>query len=309
MASYHITDNGPKPCSTTPDKCPITKETGDVHYSNKEEAQSAYEKKMDHLTFPKNSKTIQKIYAPAKPEIIEATREEAEEMLQRVKQHLIDNRNKSPKHKQAPLPKALDGNILAYGLDGSSMYNLHHGDSDRDLVILTDAPKDEAPVHQIFDDGSDVKIMTGFYIAQPFMNGVPNYVNLLKSGSMKLDKDNPYYSYLNSLRFNKYAYMNTIGEHLRSDLHVVAKRTEDNPRRADKSLKVILRNMVMAERLVKENNLRVPFTDKERETFYKTYDELINFKNNLVKDEKLSKEAVFNQLHYKVIELTRLNVK
>lgn len=46
MASYHITDNGPRPCSTTPDKCPYGREGGE-HYDNIAEAQTHFEKDME----------------------------------------------------------------------------------------------------------------------------------------------------------------------------------------------------------------------------------------------------------------------
>ena len=42
MASYHITDNGPRACSTTPDNCPYAKEGGE-HFDNVAEAQVSYE--------------------------------------------------------------------------------------------------------------------------------------------------------------------------------------------------------------------------------------------------------------------------
>ena len=46
MASYHITDNGPRACSTTPDRCPYGKEGGE-HFDNVAEAQVSYEKIME----------------------------------------------------------------------------------------------------------------------------------------------------------------------------------------------------------------------------------------------------------------------
>lgn len=46
MAFYHITENGAKLCSTTPEKCPITRKTGDQHFSDQKEADKEYEKRM-----------------------------------------------------------------------------------------------------------------------------------------------------------------------------------------------------------------------------------------------------------------------
>lgn len=43
---YHLTDDGPKKCSTTPDKCPIQKKNPDAkHYENINDAYKAYEDK------------------------------------------------------------------------------------------------------------------------------------------------------------------------------------------------------------------------------------------------------------------------
>lgn len=50
---YHLTDDGPKKCSTTPDRCPITKESGDEHYSSFSVAQDAYEKSNQNFLKPK----------------------------------------------------------------------------------------------------------------------------------------------------------------------------------------------------------------------------------------------------------------
>lgn len=46
MASYHITDNGPRPCSTTPDRCPYGRAGGE-HYDNIAEAQNNFEQIME----------------------------------------------------------------------------------------------------------------------------------------------------------------------------------------------------------------------------------------------------------------------
>lgn len=46
MANYHITDDGPRACSTTPDRCPYGQAGGD-HFNNVAEAQTNYEKTME----------------------------------------------------------------------------------------------------------------------------------------------------------------------------------------------------------------------------------------------------------------------
>lgn len=44
---YHISESGPKPCSTTPDRCPVTRETGGKHYDTLAEAYIARESDLD----------------------------------------------------------------------------------------------------------------------------------------------------------------------------------------------------------------------------------------------------------------------
>lgn len=46
MASYHITDDGPRACSTTPDRCPYGRSGGD-HFDNVADAQQSFEHIME----------------------------------------------------------------------------------------------------------------------------------------------------------------------------------------------------------------------------------------------------------------------
>lgn len=46
MSKFHITDDGPKPCHDTTDRCPYAK-AGDKHYSNEADARTAYESNMN----------------------------------------------------------------------------------------------------------------------------------------------------------------------------------------------------------------------------------------------------------------------
>jgi len=50
---FHVTEDGPKKCSTTPDKCPITRDTDGDHYQDFSEAQSVYEKSQNSFSKPK----------------------------------------------------------------------------------------------------------------------------------------------------------------------------------------------------------------------------------------------------------------
>lgn len=45
MLKYHNTENGPKPCTDKSDRCPYAKQ-GDPHFTSKEDAQKAYDDKM-----------------------------------------------------------------------------------------------------------------------------------------------------------------------------------------------------------------------------------------------------------------------
>lgn len=57
--NFHITEDGPKKCKAqSPDKCPITKETGEPHYKDINVATKVYEEKMSNDTL----KTFKKLF-------------------------------------------------------------------------------------------------------------------------------------------------------------------------------------------------------------------------------------------------------
>lgn len=108
MPSYHITENGPKPCSTTPNKCPITKETGEDHYSDFDKAQSQYEKKMIYDFSVDSAKTSKFL----KPLIIPPV-ENVEERIDEINNHMssmMDN-NKLDAETEDYLRKFMNGEI------------------------------------------------------------------------------------------------------------------------------------------------------------------------------------------------------
>lgn len=111
MPSYHITENGPKPCSTTPAKCPITKETGEKHYSNFDQAQSKYEHKMiydfsmDKTKASKNSKFLK----PLSIKPVENIDRKINELDENLK--LIERNNSLSKETKDYLKSFMNGNI------------------------------------------------------------------------------------------------------------------------------------------------------------------------------------------------------
>lgn len=301
MAKYHINDNGIASLCVAQGECPITKRSDGEHYNSKIEARKAYEDIMKTSVINrKKKKKKQTLYAPAKPVIVQPTLEEAEGLVERVKTQLSKNGRKS-------FPDVVNGNIIAYGLTGSSIYNLHHPESDRDITVITDSPKGQDFHHVFEEDDADVRIMSGFNFAEKVMEGTPPNVDLIVSGQLHMEKDNPYYSYFNSLRFNKLAYLDKIGRHARSDIRGAFKDKAD--KRSAKSLKTALRNIVLNERFLNDGNLRVEFTDSEREQFYKSYTELVEWSKKIKKNvDKYDSKELDKLVEKKMLSITQDNV-
>lgn len=316
MTKYHINDNGVAGLCVAQGECPITKKTNGEHYNSKTEAQQAYESIMQTSVINKKSKTKKAsknkskgkksgspkstIYAPDKPVIIQPTLDEAQELVDRAKNQLTKNGRKS-------FPKVLKGKIIAYGLMGSSIYNLHHPDSDRDVVVITDTPKGQDFHHVFEEDGSDVRVMSGFNFAEKVMEGTPPNVDLFMSGQLHMDKNSPYHPYFSALRVNELGYLDKIGRHTRADIKNAFK--DKSQKRANKSIKTALRNSVIHERFINKGYLRVEFTDTEREKFYKSYSKLLKWTETMKsKKEDYTDKEFDNLINEKIISCGRENL-
>jgi len=279
MTLHHLTDNGPKICQAKPGNCPITKNTDEPHFATFEEAQQAYESKMEQNLTPlkksaantvsksfslspqasNNSTQKQKTYAPEKPDLQPVTLDEIHEII-----------NKYKNEKGLTLPKILDAPVVGYSLVGSSLYNLHHKDSDRDIFILTDSD-DKKNYHKIFEDGTDIRVFTVKNFVSSILDRSPANVDILKAKMTQFDENSPMYPYLNNVRFNKYRYIDGMESESLTQLRAGLMRDDEEDKRAQKSVKTALRNYVLSDRIyTQEQDYQPEFSDTQREEFYKS---------------------------------------
>lgn len=279
MAKFHITEDGPKQCKAKEGNCPITKNTDEPHYTTLEEAQQAYESKMQQKLTPltksaasttskkissspqaaanKNEST--KLYAPEKPDLKPITLDEIHEIIDKYKST-----------KGLTVPKILEAPVVGYSLVGSSLYNLHHKDSDRDVFILTDSD-DKKNYHKIFEDGTDIRVFTVKNFVASILDRSPANVDILKAKMTQFDKNSPMYPYLNNVRYNKYRYIDGMESESITQLRAGLMRDEENDKRAQKSVKTALRNYVLSDRIyTQEQDYQPEFSDTQREEFYKS---------------------------------------
>lgn len=301
MTLHHITEDGPKKCQAQPGNCPITKSTDEPHFATFEEAQQAYEKRMEQNLTPltksaasislkplslspsslQNTVAKQKTYAPEKPDLKPVTLDEIHEII-----------NKYKNIKGLTVPKILDAPIVGYSLVGSSLYNLHHKDSDRDIFILTDSD-DKKNYHKIFDDGTDIRVFTVKNFVASILDRSPANVDILKAKMTQFDKNSPMYPYLNNVRYNKYRYIDGMESESITQLRAGLMRDDEEDKRAQKSVKTALRNYVLSDRIyTQEQDYQPEFSDTQREEFYKSLHYAIQETNETRKSVKpyLNKE-------------------
>lgn len=280
VQQFHVTEEGPRKCSAQPGNCPITKETGEQHYITIEEAQTAYEHKMEQKnlakplvkTKAKIATGTTKIYAPKKPDLQPVTLDEIHEIIAKYENT-----------KGVTKPKILEAPIVGYSLVGSSLYNLHHEDSDRDVFILTDSD-DKKNYHKIFDDGTDIRVFTVKNFVKSIIDRSPANVDILRANMTTFDKESPMYPYLQNLRFDKYTYIDGMESESVTQLRAALMREDNNDKRAGKSVKTALRNLVLSDRIYEQDqNYQPEFSDSQREEFYKSLEYAIDYANTVVK--------------------------
>lgn len=297
MTKYHVTEDGPKKCSAQPNNCPITKNTDKPHYETIEEAQQAYEQNMSEKSLTSITKAshkklhdinVSKTYAPEKPDLKPITLDEVHEIIDKYKTT-----------KGLTLPKILDAKVVGYSLVGSSLYNLHHKDSDRDIFILTDS-EDKKNYHKIFEDGTDIRVFTVKNFVSSVIERSPANVDILKAKMTQFDKNNPMYPYLNNIRFNKYTYIDGMESESVTQLRDGLMRDDETDKRAQKSVKTALRNYVLSDRIyTQDQNYHPEFSDDQREEFYKSLQYGIEETNKVRKLVKpyLDKEIEIGKLY------------
>lgn len=157
------------------------------------------------------------------------------------------------------------GIIVAYGLTGSTLYNLHTPSSDRDTTIITDV-KSKKDWHRVFDDGEDVRVVSVHSFASRILNSQPTDVDFLMSGALTFDTS-PYEAYLRSLHFDTNAYLDRCESHSIEYIKKAAKG--ENDRRQRKSVKTAFRNAVLFNRVRRDGVMYTSwFSEGQRRRFY-----------------------------------------
>lgn len=157
------------------------------------------------------------------------------------------------------------GRIVAYGLTGSTLYNLHTPSSDRDTTIITDV-KSRKDWHRVFDNGEDVRVVSVYSFASRILNSQPTDVDFLMSGTLTFD-NSPYETYLRSLRFDTNAYLDRCGSH--SIEYIKKAAGDENDRRRHKSVKTAFRNAVLFNRVRRDGTMYTSwFNEGQRRRFY-----------------------------------------
>lgn len=274
---YHITDKGSEECGASVRQCPYA-EKGIIleHFDTKDEADRAFKEHMEllhgavpsvsrpaedsislastrnasgrsnHLISSNSSRSV----VPPVPNHDPLLRDEAEELLARA-------------HK-----KVAEGNLVGYGLIGSSFYNLDTPESDRDVILFTDS---KAPdYHKVFDDGADVRVSSVFSFADRIHQSQPSEVDLLMSNTIRYD-NSPYEAYIRSLRFNTTEYLDRSESHSVRDIKNALKNADRNQKRSRKAIKTAFRNAVMMNRVMRDGTEYTSrFTNSERARFYES---------------------------------------
>ena len=242
---YHLTDDGPKPCTASIRNCPYA---AGEHHATLSEAEAAYAERFDQKALKRSS-------APAKSGIVPATTAEAFEILEDLRA-------------ANPYKRILKGELVGHAQFGSVSYNLDHPESDNDLFLITDrkASKDFAQVGEV----RDVRVSSVYVFAQEYMKGIHFNVDTYHSRGFNLSgAEEEWAPYLADLRFNEYEYMTRLHSLSSKFADGAEKRGDDSPR-AMKFLKTALRNEILANRFQREERVRPKFTDEEREAFYRT---------------------------------------
>lgn len=151
----------------------------------------------------------------------------------------------------------LPENTVSVALTGSHLYNLNTKDSDLDLVAITK----DGRTKQTIIDGEDITITPWKEFINRVMNSAPPESLMVASRSI-LVLDENYRSILESVRFNPYRLYTNLNTYSQKHLNFLYKKNLTEKRR-NKTLKTIVRNTVMSDKLLKEGELFTPRLNKE----------------------------------------------
>ena len=261
---YHFSTvtNRPEKCEARKKPCKYS-----THGDSPEAAiilnEKLLEEQVGGSTFSLKKPKSPSIIVPEKPEINELTLDEVKEGLSRVDKKIARQE------------------VVSYGLLGSGLYGLQSPDSDRDIIVVVEGKNEHNDYHNVFDDGMDIRITTIGKFSDKVKEGIPNEIDLLRSGKMNIR--GKYESYMKSLRFNPYHY------YIKHHGHISKTQIKDQTplegsserKREDKSIKTSLRGAWMMRRIREEGQFfRTEFTNEEREQYYHDYEALKRFRDN-----------------------------
>lgn len=274
---YHITDKGSEKCGASVRQCPYA-EKGIIleHFDTKDEADKAFKEHMEllHGAVPSVSRppegsipsTNTKDNASRSNRLVSSN--SSGSVVPPVPNHDPLLRNEAEELLVRAHKKVAEGDLVGYGLIGSSFYNLDTPESDRDVILFTDS---KAPdYHKVFDDGADVRVSSVFSFADRIHQSQPSEVDLLMSNTIRYD-NSPYEAYIRSLRFNTTEYLDRSESHSVRDIKNALKDANRNQKRSRKALKTAFRNAVMMNRVMRDGTgYTSRFTNSERARFYES---------------------------------------
>lgn len=274
---YHITDKGSEECGASVRQCPYA-EKGIIleHFDTKDEADKAFKEHMEllHGAVPSVSRppegsisSTSTRYASGRPNRLVSSNS-SRSVVPPVPNHDPLLRNEAEELLARAQKKVAKGNLVGYGLIGSSFYNLDTPESDRDVILFTDS---KAPdYHKVFDDGADVRVSSVFSFADRIHQSQPSEVDLLMSNTIRYD-NSPYEAYIRSLRFNTTEYLDRSESHSVRDIKNALKDADRNQKRSRKALKTAFRNAVMMNRVMRDGTgYTSRFKNSERARFYES---------------------------------------
>jgi hypothetical protein len=247
---YHLSDDGPAVCRASVRSCPYGVAGGD-HFESLPEAEKAFAESLGgDLSEPlKKPKT----YAPVRPEIPTLTLSSVQDILSNLK--------KIPKHLTT---------VEGFGYLGSSLYGLHHEDSDQDVFVLVDGKG--IGFHQVGEE-MDVRVDTvdAFYVR--LWESAPEDIDILRSPRLNIS-GSKYAPLLENFRFDTLHYSKESRQHALGDFKLIVKNLR-TPERREKSIKVAVRSIMLARKVdVQGLDYTPEFNDSEREHYYRIVEEV-----------------------------------
>jgi hypothetical protein len=247
---YHLSDAGPAVCRASVRSCPYGVAGGD-HFESLPEAEKAFAESLGgDLSEPlKKPKT----YAPIRPDIEPLTLAGVQEILGSLK--------KLPKHLST---------VEGFGYLGSSLYGLHHEDSDQDVFVLVDGKG--IGFHQVGED-MDVRIDTVDAFYARLWESAPEDIDILRSKHLDIS-GSKFKQIFQNFRFDTLNYSKESRQHALGDFKLIAKNLRTAERR-EKSIKVAIRSLMLARKVDLQGLDYTPeFNDSEREHYYRIVEEV-----------------------------------